>query len=619
MLTRESSLRAVLAVIALVMASAVIVDTTVLYAGLTVFVVVALTTEVGFKEALLARARLEHQATQGVLDRVIADHFDGVLVVDARHRIISASKLAQELLSPHCEGELSGHPIGNVLPQDMLNAVSDAFKQKRAQSELSETRIAVDGGIRIFEYVATYSALDTGAAMRAFSHAIVCLTFRDVTDARRSQARISYMAHHDVLTGALSRIRLFELISAYVKDDQLRARGLTVLVLDLARFKMVNDSLGHAYGDEVLKQVVSRLRAMEFEAVARLGGDCFAVMCAHLLGPDELETYCNELLERLSEVYHVGEHQALVGVKMGLTDSRVSGFEPGELLSHADMALSAAKDVPGNAYAVYAPDMDEVLRDKQEMEIALRQAIANGELFVKYQVQVDLETGAIRGAEALARWSHPILGSVPPARFIPVAEETGIILELGRWILETACAEAQNWPGNISLAVNVSPLQFEFGDVVGDVQRALANSGIAPRRLEIEVTEGLLVSNASSIVEQLEALRDMGVRIALDDFGTGYSSLSYLGRLPLDKIKIDQSFVKGLPGNQESSAIIRAVMTLAESLHKTVVAEGIENADQAWLLRLAGCHIGQGYHFGRPFGAAEIGQRLHREARKLAS
>jgi EAL domain-containing protein (putative c-di-GMP-specific phosphodiesterase class I) len=254
--------------------------------------------------------------------------------------------------------------------------------------------------------------------------------------------------------------------------------------------------------------------------------------------------------------------------------------------------------------------MDEKLRARQDLEAAMQQAIERGEISLMFQPQVSLDDGSIVGVEALMRWMHPQLGAVSPERFIPVAEETGRIVELGRWILDEACREVATWPGNLRLSVNVSPIQFELLDVVDEIREALAVSGLPAHRLDVEITEGIFMSNAKAVIQSLQHLRNLGVSIALDDFGTGYSSLSYLGRLPVDKIKIDQSFVKRLPGDQEAGVIIRAVMMLSEALRKVVIAEGIETADQAWMLRMMSCKIGQGFHFGRPKTAAEMRELL---------
>ncbi len=268
----------------------------------------------------------------------------------------------------------------------------------------------------------------------------------------------------------------------------------------------------------------------------------------------------------------------------------------------------------GKGYAVFSPEMDESLRARQELETEMQQAMERGEISLMFQPQASLEDGTVVGVEALMRWMHPDLGAVSPDRFIPIAEETGKIVELGRWILFEACREVATWPGELRVSVNISPIQFELIDVVAEVKEALARSGLPAHRLDVEITEGMFVSNARATIDALQKLRDLGVGIALDDFGTGYSSLGYLGRLPVDKIKIDQSFVKKLPGDQQAGVIIRAVMMLSEALNKVVIAEGIETADQAWMLKVMGCKVGQGYHYGRPRSALEMRQSLAGDA-----
>jgi diguanylate cyclase (GGDEF)-like protein len=433
---------------------------------------------------------------------------------------------------------------------------------------------------------------------------VACLNFWDVTERRRAEERLSFLATHDPLTGAMSRTGLCNAINERFETERGRAEGLTVMAIDLARFKPVNDALGHANGDALLKQAVSRLRATGAIHVARLGGPGFAI--AHPgLTPDESVQYCELIQDRLVAPYQLGPHRAIIGAEIGISHSAVSGFDPDQLLSHADMALSIARGISGG-HASFSPQMDENLRARQQLETAMQQAMERGEISLMFQPQVSLDDGNVIGAEALMRWMHPELGAVSPERFIPVAEETGKIVELGRWILEAACREAVKWPGHLRLSVNVSPIQFELVDVVVEIKEALTRSGLPPHRLDIEITEGIFMSNARTVIDALQKLRALGVRIALDDFGTGYSSLSYLGRLPVDKIKIDQSFVKRLPGDQQAGVIIRAVMMLSEALDKIVIAEGIETADQAWMLKMMGCKVGQGYHFGRPKTAAEM-------------
>ena len=412
------------------------------------------------------------------------------------------------------------------------------------------------------------------------SSTIAALTFRDITARRAAEDQLTYLGTHDPLTGALSRSRLVGLIDAAGNEG----RQIGVVVLDLRRFRIINDTLGHGQGDLLLKQAGSRLLSMGPEAVARLGSDTFALLLP-FADSDRVLAFCTSAVRWLTLPYKLADnHQATIAAAAGATTTRLSGTDASTLLAHADMALSSAKLRRGNGVALFTPDMDQRLKARQAMDGALRRALAERQFSLAYQPQVDLTRGEVTGAEALARWPHPSRGSISPIEFIPAAEETGLIVELGRWALHSACADAARWPERLRIAVNVSPIQFELSNVVADVVAALDATGLDPRRLEIEITEGTFVQNAEQVSQDLDALRGLGVRVALDDFGTGYSSLSYLGRLPIDKIKIDQSFVKRLPGDAEAAAIVNAVVLLGQSLGKAILAEGIETLDQAWIL-----------------------------------
>ncbi len=537
------------------------------------------------------------------LAQVVADNYSGLLVVDPTGMIVAASHVACQLL--HGGKPVDGLAAKSVLPIEMRVAVEQVLAGGIPQGELALAVLKHGGADADDRLVVQYAATVSTVGDRR----VACLNFWDVTERRRAEERLSFLATHDPLTGALSRTRLCNAINERFETERGRAEGIAVFAIDLARFKQVNDALGHAHGDMLLKQVVSRLRATGAAMVARLGGHGFAV--AHPgLTPDEARQFCELIQDRLVAPYQLGPHRAIVGADAGLSHSDVSGYDPDQLLSHADMALSIARDAAGNGYAAFSPEMDESLRARQQLETAMQQAMERGEISLMFQPQAALEDGATIGVEALMRWVHPELGAVSPDRFIPVAEETGKIVELGRWILEQACREVATWPGHLRLSVNVSPIQFELVDVVGEIRETLARTGFPAHRLDVEITEGIFVSNARPVIEALQNLRSLGVGIALDDFGTGYSSLGYLGRLPVDKIKIDQSFVKRLPGDQQAGVIIRAVMMLSEALDKIVIAEGIETADQAWMLKMMGCKVGQGYHFGRPKTAAEMREML---------
>jgi diguanylate cyclase (GGDEF)-like protein len=562
------------------------------------------------RTAIDAGMRALRGETRLALAQVVSDNFAGMVVVGPDGTIVAASRIACQLLS---DGRpLEGMTIGEALPREMRLAVNQVLAGESVPLSVAVLNPGGDDAERlVVQYAATLSVV--GGDQRVAS-----LNFWDVTERRRAEERLSFLATHDPLTGALSRTGFAAAINERFESERGRAEGLTVLVIDLARFRQVNDALGHSHGDMLLKQVVGRLRSTGAALVARLGGHGFAI--AHPgLSPDEGVQFCELIQDRLVAPYQLGPHRAIIGAEVGISHSNVSGYDPEQLLSHADMALTIAREATGKGYAAFSPEMDENLRARQELETAMQQAMERGEISLMFQPQAALEDGAVIGVEALMRWMHPELGAVSPDRFIPVAEETGKIVELGRWILEAACREVVTWPGHLRLSVNVSPIQFELVDVVAEVREALTKSGLPAHRLDIEITEGIFMSNTRAVTEALQKLRNLGVGIALDDFGTGYSSLSYLGRLPIDKIKIDQSFVKRLPGDQQAGVIIRAVMMLSEALDKVVIAEGIETADQAWMLKMMGCKVGQGYHFGRPKTAAEMRALLDLPATSAAT
>ena len=588
--------------LALQVHAGLLLDTAAVHVAQVGFLFAAFAHELDRRSRSVTVAARERDSMRGILTRIVADNFDGVVVVDRTFEIRAASRLAEDLIAP----SLVGQRIDRVLPEVFRKAIRCAL-DGTCTGGIEETTITcADGAPRLVEYVVTLSDAPQEAVADPDAGVVVCLTFRDVTERHHVQERLAYLASHDPTTGAASRLRLIEIAQSLVDTPAGRRRGLSLLLVTPSRLKTVNDTLGHAHGDMLLREIVERLRTTDAACVARLEGNGFALLRAGTLGEDEARAYADHVLAMLAEPYNLDGHYALIGCNAGMTDTIRSGHAPDALIAHANMALSVATDLPGDNWAMFTPEMDTRVKHKQEMEIALRAALSNDEFGVHYQPQVDLETGEIFGVEALARWQHPDLGHVSPAMFIPAAEETGLIIELGRWVLRNACREAAAWPKPVALSVNVSPMQFEYGDVVADVRAALASSGLAPERLTIEITESLLITETSRFTRQLETLRADGLKVALDDFGTGYSSLSYLGRLPVDQLKIDQSFVRGLPDDAEATAIVRAVLMLSESLGKEVVAEGIETADQAWMLRLAGCRIGQGYHFGRPVAAGEL-------------
>jgi len=560
-----------------------------------------------FQRLLVRRVSNENSRMQIILDRVIADNFDGVIIINSEMTVLAASRPAEQMFSPR--QTMTGANV-SLLPDKLFHEVSTAIERARQQREhtaVPEVFVLesnADGEPElVIEYSVTVSTINRVkdvAARKSVIDYVACLTFRDITHRYNHQKRMDYLANYDSLTGAFTRTRLEEELSKFIGDVSETPQPLTVVLLDLDRFQNINETLGHAAGDGVLQEVARRMNEIGIYTVARLGADRFAGTIPRVMTQDETNAYAEMLVATITKPYALDGHRALIGVSIGMTDTQNSGYSPNTLISQADMALSEAKDMPGNSFFLFKNELNDRIRDRQRVEMALLDAVEKNQLHIHYQPQVDMQSGLCIGAEALVRWQHPEMGAVRPDRFISVAEDSGMIIEIGRWVLEQACIDAMKWPKPGKLAVNVSAVQFEYGDVVGAIKHALEVSELPVERLDIEITESVFVTKQDKFIQTLNEIVDMGVGVALDDFGTGYSSLSYLSRLPVDKVKIDQSFVKNLPADEQSMAIVQSVLSLSSAMDKRVVAEGIETEDQAWVLRLAGCQIGQGYLFGRP-------------------
>jgi diguanylate cyclase (GGDEF)-like protein len=435
-------------------------------------------------------------------------------------------------------------------------------------------------------------------------------THEDITARRKAETQIAHMAHHDALTDLPNRVLFREHL---VKALERAGRGkLAVLCIDLNRFKAVNDTLGHPIGDALLRLVGDRLQASArpTDLVARLGGDEFAIVQTGTEQPFGATALATRLIAAIAKPFELDGHQVVTGASVGISIAPNDGSDPDKLLKNADMALYRAKSDGGDSYRFFEPNMDAEMQARRAMEIDLRRALALGEFEVYYQPFITLKTGKISGFEALLRWHHPERGMVPPLEFIPVAEEIGLIGQIGAWVLKQACLEAAKWPADIHIAVNLSPAQFKHRAVVLDVAAALGASGLSSRRLELEITEAVLLEHTESNLGILDELRNLGVRIAMDDFGTGYSSLAYLQKFPFDKIKIDRSFVNDLPEREEALAIIRAVTSLGSSLGMETTAEGVETEEQLKKLKEEGCTEVQGYLFSKPVPAAQAARLL---------
>ena len=441
----------------------------------------------------------------------------------------------------------------------------------------------------------------------------------DITERKRAEEQVAHMAMHDALTDLPNRVlfhRRLEEALTWVR----RGESLAVLCLDLDHFKNVNDTHGHPLGDELLKAVAERLRSCvrETDTLARLGGDEFAIIQTGIEQPANTLALLNRIQQAIKAPYDLDGLRAVMDVSIGISIAPTDSTEPDQLLQHADMALYGAKADGRGTYRFFEPQMDARIKARRKLEADLRAAIVGGGLDLHYQPLLNLRSNEIVGLEALLRWPHPDCGMIPPAEFIPLAEETGLIVPLGEWVLRQACSEAINWPGNTKIAVNLSPVQFRGQNLVQVVVSALAASGLPPSRLELEVTEAVLLQDNEENLATLHQLRDLGVQIVMDDFGTGYSSLNYLQRFPFDKIKIDRAFIGNLSdGNDVALAIVQAVVSLAAVLKITAVAEGVETEEQLELVRAAGCTEIQGYILSRPKPAGEIA-RLFRSRPKQA-
>jgi len=417
-----------------------------------------------------------------------------------------------------------------------------------------------------------------------------------------AEDKIHFLAMHDALTGLPNRVQFNQYLEHAVARAKRHGNLMAVFCLDLDRFKDVNDTLGHATGDALLEEVSARLRenTRDVDLVGRLGGDEFAIVAEEIDTPEDAMRLARRICTALAAGYQVNGHEVTTSASVGIAMGPLE-HEPNDvLLKNADLALYRAKEDGRNTFRFFEPAMDAALQKRRRLENDLRNALRKNQLYLDYQPQFGLENGKLTGYEALVRWWHPSEGEVPPTTFIPIAEETGLIIPLGEWILKTACSYATTWPLDTKLAVNLSPAQFKTQDVYALVRRVLAETGLEPNRLELEITEGIILQNTESVIETLTKLDQLGVSIAMDDFGTGYSSLSYLTRFPVKKIKIDRSFIDTLGSSPQTSAIVSSIVGLGQSLHVTITAEGVETEGQAAMLKKWGCDQVQGYYYGRP-------------------
>jgi diguanylate cyclase (GGDEF)-like protein len=529
----------------------------------------------------------------------------GLCMFDNMQRLVMCNERYAEMYGLTFDQTKPGTSLRAILEARVASGNSPEDAQSYIESRLEEVQrsdalVAVNH-LRDGRVIAVnYQPLKEGGCIAVH---------QDITAQRKIEAEITRMARFDALTDLANRTLFMEKIGEAVARLRQRREKFSILLLDLDQFKEVNDSLGHPVGDGLLKMVAERLRAVthESDTVARLGGDEFAILqSAESDQKDCAIVLANNILQTLTEPYVVDGYKVMIGTSIGIALAPENGSDPDQLLRNADLALYRTKAQGRNGYRFFEAWMEEAARSRRALEGDLRDAIARGEFELYYQTVVDIRTEEIRGAEALVRWHHPHRGLIGPDQFISLAEETGLIVPLGEWILRTACADAAHWPSPVKVAVNLSPLQFGKGDLLDIVTRALADGNLAPERLELEVTESILLRNNGENLAILNELKSLGVSIVLDDFGTGYSSLSYLQMFPFEKLKIDKSFVAELSNRAECAAIVCAVIGLGRSLGIGTTAEGVETREQFELLRAAGCREAQGYLLSRPVPVSDL-------------
>lgn len=529
----------------------------------------------------------------------------GLCMLDAERRVIVYNNRFLDLFSL-CKADVDQAPTWQHVVSQIAEKIEFSDEDLQHLHELGEPSVGRPDGSVVLRSVPTGRFISI--SHRSTASSIMVGTFEDVSERQRAEMRIAHMARHDALTNLPNRVLLRERLEDALRDPDPDGEAIAVLCLDLDRFKAVNDTLGHSAGDALLVGVAKRIRGelRASETVARLGGDEFAILLP-TGGSSGAEALAQRLVASMNAPYTVEGSQANVGVSIGIALASRHAAAPDELLKQADLALYQAKADGRGTFCFFKPDMDARVEARRLLEHDLRQALAQCEFEVHYQPLVDVKSGRVTCVEALLRWNHPCRGIVSPAEFIPLAEETGLIVPIGSWVLQEACRQAAAWEdGQIKVAVNVSSLQFKSHNLLKVVEDALIASGLMPSRLEIEITESVFLSDGEGTLATLHSLRKLGVQIAMDDFGTGYSSLSYLRTFHFDKIKIDQSFIRELGRNTGCDAIIVAVATLGAELGITTTAEGVETLEQFDRVRAAGYVEVQGFLVSRPKPVLEL-------------
>jgi diguanylate cyclase (GGDEF)-like protein/PAS domain S-box-containing protein len=566
------------------------------------------------------QAELALNRTKKLVDTVIENVPVAILVREPDTLRYALINRAAEQFVGVSRDEMLGKTAYDIFPKARADQIARhdaaALKDPNVPLLISDHVIQVPGGA---DRIVTTKKL----TVQSEDGEPLCLiaVIEDVTEKRAAEEQIAFLAHHDALTGLPNRAQFSKRLNEAL-DWVERGSRIAVLFLDLDHFKTVNDTLGHFIGDELLKAVATRLQecVRDIDPIGRLGGDEFAVVQTAISRPADASMLAARIQEALRAPYDLGGIQALVDVSIGIALAPDDAVDATELMKRADMALYQAKSEGRSRHRFFEPAMDAAMKARRKLDTELRSALANDEFALVYQPVIGVATDDIVGMEALLRWHHPRSGIIAPSEFVPVAEESGLIVPIGEWVIRQACFDATRWPGHVRIALNLSPVQFRSPHFVQTVVNTLAVSGLVPSRLELEITEDVLLTDSAENLTALENLRSLGVRIVMDDFGTGYSSLNYLRRFPFDKVKIDRSFIDDLAeGNLESRAIVQAVVSLATALKVLTTAEGVETPEQLAFLRAAGCTEYQGYLFSEPKPAAEIARMIRARPPRITS
>ena len=567
------------------------------------------------RKALKEQLSMEKEGAQITLnaigDAVICiDHLGAIQFLNRAAEIMTAGALApgdqligdvMRLTASNSEEARLALPAVSTSPDEDRRLIGSAFLTRP------------DGSTTVVEYSFSSVPDQTGALTKGV------YVLRDVSEQRALTDKLAHMSQHDALTGLPNRLLLADRIKSAIAIAPRRLKNPAVLVLDLDGFKHVNDSLGHAIGDKLLQSVATRLSACarSSDTVSRLGGDEFVVLLTEVAQPQDAAIAATRVLEAVSAPHLIDAHELHVSTSIGVSLYPTDGIDADTLLKNADTAMYQAKQNGRKSFRFFEPAMNQQAFDRQRIEDGLRRALTRNEFALHYQPKMDIASGEILSAEALMRWTHPLLGVIPPNVFIPVAETSGLILPIGEWVLREACCQTKALASTglplRSIAVNVSALEFQNDRFLSNVMTILEETGISPEMLELELTESVLVKRSSNTAATLKALRAKGIRLAIDDFGTGYSSLSYLTRFPVDTLKIDQSFIRQINETPSETAIVKAVLSMARSLHLRVVAEGVETRPELEFLREYQCDEAQGYYLSRPLPFSQFEEYLREQ------